>query len=76
MRFILPRLETRTKEFMVYASIRVEKTLECGMKVNIMKRRCCGADEGSARGAILWCCLLGLREGAAVAIITDLSKSI
>ena len=28
MRFILPRLETRTKEFMVDASSRVDKTRE------------------------------------------------
>lgn len=33
MRFISPRLETRTKESIRYASIRVDKTQGCVMKV-------------------------------------------
>lgn len=41
MRFISPRLETRTKESIRYASIRVDKTQECGMKVKDIEIRNC-----------------------------------
>lgn len=38
MRFISSRLETRTKESIRYASIRVDKTQECVMKVKEINR--------------------------------------